>query len=410
MLLLPVAAEAQTTVWSGTLTVRSSVGLLGCSNGFTGNHCSVHLSPNEFTYDNTTYEITTLWVRTGRLELTLDQELTTATQALTLNLDGTAFAFEDADLKTTDDRYWNNSGLSWTVGETVSATLTSTDLVSDATLSALTVNDGTTDHTIDLTTTPYTVNVGNAVMTVTLTATPTHTGASVSAVTLGGTALADTVFTDGITVPSLAEGDNEIDVTVTAEDGGTTETYMVTVTRATSAATGVPRIRGTPQVGQTLEARKGNIADADGLPTTTFPLGYNLQWVRVEGTIETDIMGETGSTYSPTSSDVDDEIKVKVSFTDGAGNAETLTSDATAAVGCGGGGLRRRPARPRLVHDHDRGGPFGGSLDPRRVCHSSHRRSRRQHHRLRHQVLCGRHPANGDRRAEPCGIHDSIGR
>ena len=130
MLLLPVAAEAQTTVWSGTLTVRSSVGLLGCSNGYSGNHCSVHLSPNEFTYDNTNYEITTLWVRTGRLELSLDRDLTTASQALTLNLDGTAFAFEDADLKNATGRFWNNSGLSWTVGETVSATLTFTALVS----------------------------------------------------------------------------------------------------------------------------------------------------------------------------------------------------------------------------------------------------------------------------------------
>ena len=107
-----------------------------------------------------------------------------------------------------------------------------TTLSTDATLSALTVNDGTTDHTIDLASTSYTLDVGNAVTTVTLTATPTHTGASVTAVTLGGTAIADTDFTDGITVPSLAEGDNEIVVTVTAEDGSATETYTVTVTRA----------------------------------------------------------------------------------------------------------------------------------------------------------------------------------
>ena len=106
-----------------------------------------------------------------------------------------------------------------------------TILSTDATLSGLTVNDGTTDHTIDLATTPYTLNVGNAVTTVTLTATPTHTGASVSAVTLGGSTIDDTVFTDGITVPSLAEGDNVIVVTVTAENGST-ETYMVTVTQA----------------------------------------------------------------------------------------------------------------------------------------------------------------------------------
>ena len=123
---------------------------------------------------------------------------------------------------------------------TVSATTTT--LSTDATLSALTVNDGTTDHTIDLATTPYTLNVGNAVTTVTLTATPTHTGASVSAVTLGGTAIADTDFTDGITVPSLVEGDNVIVVTVTAQDGSTTEPYTVTVTRAGTTTTTAPAI------------------------------------------------------------------------------------------------------------------------------------------------------------------------
>ena len=106
----------------------------------------------------------------------------------------------------------------------------------DATLSALTVNDGTTDHTIDLASTSYTLDVGNAVTTVTLTATPTHTGASVSAVTLGGTVIADADFTDGITVPSLLVGDNTIVVTVTAEDGST-QPYTVTVTRAGAGIT-----------------------------------------------------------------------------------------------------------------------------------------------------------------------------
>ena len=100
-----------------------------------------------------------------------------------------------------------------------------------ATLSALTLNDGTTDHTINLATAPYEVDVGDAVTTVTLTATPTHTGASVSAVTLGGTAIADTDFTDGITVPSLIVGENVIVVTVTAEDTTTMKTYQVTVER-----------------------------------------------------------------------------------------------------------------------------------------------------------------------------------
>ena len=227
----------------------------------------------------------------------------------------------------------------------------------DATLSALTVDDGTTEHTIDLTAPPYAQTVGSAVAEVTLTATPTHTGASVSAVTLGGVAIDDDDFTDGITVPSLAEGDNVIVVTVTAEDGSTELLYTVTVTReANTPATGTPTISGVPQVDSTLTVDPSLIVDADGLPSTTFPLGYSFQWVRVEGSTETDITGETDITYSPTSADEGSTIKVKVSFTDGAGFSETGHQRRGGAGGCGGGGLRRRPARQRLVHDHDRGG------------------------------------------------------
>ena len=145
-----------------------------------------------------------------------------------------------ADWSIENTRYWKSIfGLPWSTSGSIflririDGTLNdgTTTLSTDATLTNLALNDGTTEHTIDLATTPYTVNVGNAVTTVTLTATPTHTGASVSAVTLGGTAIADIDFTDGITVPSLAEGDNEIDVTVTAEDLTAMKTYMVTVTR-----------------------------------------------------------------------------------------------------------------------------------------------------------------------------------
>ena len=71
---------------------------------------------------------------------------------------------------------------------------------------------------------------------VTLTATVNHAGASVSAVTLDGTAIADNDFTDGIMVPALIVGDNAIVVTVTAENGAT-RTYTVTVTRQAPAAT-----------------------------------------------------------------------------------------------------------------------------------------------------------------------------
>ena len=113
--------------------------------------------------------------------------------------------------------------------------------LTDATLSALTVNDGTGDLALSPAFAPgtfvYEAEVGNAVTTVTLSATVDHAGASVSGVTLGGTAIADRDFTDGITVPSLVVGDNAIVVTVTAEDTTTTETYTVVVTRAAGTLT-----------------------------------------------------------------------------------------------------------------------------------------------------------------------------
>ena len=114
-------------------------------------------------------------------------------------------------------------------------------LSNDAMLSALTVNDGTNDQTLDPIfvsgTYVYAAEVGNAVDEVTLTATVNDDGAEVSGVTLGGTAIADSDFTDGITVPSLIVGDNVIVVTVTAEDDATTVTYTVTVTRAAATVT-----------------------------------------------------------------------------------------------------------------------------------------------------------------------------
>ena len=59
---------------------------------------------------------------------------------------------------------------------------------------------------------------------------------------------------------------------------------------------------------------------------------FSYQWVRNDGTTDTDIQGETSSTYTLTDDDVGKVIKVRVSFTDDRGNEETLTSAATTAV------------------------------------------------------------------------------
>ena len=98
----------------------------------------------------------------------------------------------------------------------------------------------------------------------------------------------------------------------------------VTVTVTNNLATGAPTISGTSQVGQTLTADTSGIADADGLANATF----SYQWLADD----TDIAGATGSTYTLADTDEGKAIKVQVSFTDDAGNDETLTSVATEAV------------------------------------------------------------------------------
>ena len=106
-------------------------------------------------------------------------------------------------------------------------------------------------------------------------------------------------------------------------------------TTTNTPATGTPSISGTAQVGQTLTAGIGDIADAEDLPSTVFPAGYTFQWVRVDSSnTETDV-GTDSSTYSPTSSDVGSTIKVKVSFTDGAWQRRDGDQRCDGGGGCG---------------------------------------------------------------------------
>ena len=89
-------------------------------------------------------------------------------------------------------------------------------------------------------------------------------------------------------------------------------------------AAGAPMITGTAQVGETLTADTSGISDADGLDNAVF----SYQWLADDA----DISGATSSTYTLATADEGKAIKLKVSFTDDAGNDETLTSEATAAV------------------------------------------------------------------------------
>ena len=117
---------------------------------------------------------------------------------------------------------------------------------------------------------------------------------------------------EGVPVPEVAEGD---EIEPCSDDADTPDN---------SPATGAPTISGTARVGETLTADTSGIADADGLSSVQ----YEYQWLADDA----DINGATGSTYTLTDSDEGKAAKVRVSFTDDAGNEETLTSAAADAV------------------------------------------------------------------------------
>ena len=117
------------------------------------------------------------------------------------------------------------------------------------------------------------------------------------------------------------------------DDAGNEETLTSVATasvaaRPNSPATGAPTISGTVEVGETLTADTSGIADSEGLTNVS----YRYQWVRNDGSTDSDIQDATGTSYSLVDADEGRTIKVKVSFTDDAGNEETLTSAATASV------------------------------------------------------------------------------
>ena len=108
----------------------------------------------------------------------------------------------------------------------------------------------------------------------------------------------------------------------------TTESALI-VTAANSPATGAPTISGTAQVGETLTASATGIADSDGLTNAIF----TYQWIKLDSNLnDSDISGATSSTYMLVAADAGTGIKVRVSFTDDAGNTESLTTESALIV------------------------------------------------------------------------------
>ena len=331
-------------IWCATLNVQPlDSGALGCANSSAGDLCSDEppLSEDEFRHASTNYSVTSVNVQSnGQLQFRLGEPIAAGSESLVLHVGSEMFAFQEADVKDESSRLWNNSGLTWSDGDAVELKLTLGASIdsTDATLSALTVNDGASDLTLTPNFAPdmsgYAADVGAAIDTVTLTATVNHSGARVQSVTLDGTPIADTDFSDGITVPSLVEDANVIAVIVRAEDG-TSKTYTITVTRAVPSSTdatlsaltvndGASDLTLTPNFApDTL----GYAADVDAaidtvtLTATVNHSGARVQSVTLDGTPIADTDFSDGITVP---SLVEDANVIAVSVTAEDGTAEDL--------------------------------------------------------------------------------------
>ena len=104
-----------------------------------------------------------------------------------------------------------------------------------------------------------------------------------------------------------------------AQSGGTSNQRA-----ANTLATGGPGITGTAFAGEILTATTDQIEDEDGLKRAVF----TYQWLADDA----EISDATDSSYTVTATDEGNPIHVRVTFTDDAGNEESLTSNPVVAA------------------------------------------------------------------------------
>ena len=134
----------------------------------------------------------------------------------------------------------------------------------------------------------------------------------------------------GVMTNSNITHDREADLVIMRAGGATLRTTDpgTVITIRNDPATGKPIVRGTAQVGESLGVNTDDISDEDGPDEPAF----SYQWIRSDGTRDTDIRDATARRYTVTNIDRGKTIKVRVSFTDDAGYAESVTSEPTAMV------------------------------------------------------------------------------
>ncbi len=196
------------------------------------------LEPNAFALDGTTTTISSLKWQDGAVTMTLSPTASLADYAIDfIDVNGTTTLSLTSDNASTTALTWTVPDKPWADGDLLMLRIHK-PISTDATLSGLALSG--IDLAFDTATTTYAASVPATTTQTTVTPTTNHASATYVVKLAGVTDL------DG-TIP-LAAGDNLITVDVTAEDGVTTETYTVTITRATPAApvtvTLTPRVEG----------------------------------------------------------------------------------------------------------------------------------------------------------------------
>ncbi len=130
---------------------------------------------------------------------------------------------------------------------------------SDADLSGLTLSAGTLDPAFARDSLSYTATVANSVTSLTVTPTSNHNGAAIA---VNGASVSSGTASRAI---SLNVGENAIAIVVTAEDGTTTKTYTVTVTRGVN----IPDANLRAGIEEALKKSNGAIITPSEMATLT---------------------------------------------------------------------------------------------------------------------------------------------
>jgi len=220
-----VTAQDGTTTSTYTVTVTRAPSAIATLSGLTLN--SGTLSPT-FAAASTSYAAS---VPNASTSVTITPTVTDATAAVTVNGTPVASGVASGPIALAVGTNTITTVVTAQDGTTTSTyTVTVTRAPSAvATLSGLSLSSGSLSPTFAVATTNYTASVPNAITS--LTVTPTVTDATA---TIQVNAVAATSGSASAPIPLLA-GPNTITVLVTAQDGSTTKTYTVTVTRAPSA-------------------------------------------------------------------------------------------------------------------------------------------------------------------------------